>query len=156
MEVGTCIKQRADQPAAYNECLLKAFLNIGKFDEAKGSLSTWIRKLSRNTCIDIIRSKKRKSQIEYLFIEESDNSILNSAEEEKDPSEDLGEQILNLMQKLKPREIEIIMLKYFDNHNFEYVAGKLNIGEANARAIAFRAKEKLKEFVLQEPVFCKN
>ena len=144
--IGEKFSQANDVKILFNECLLKIFLNIHKYDSDKGKLSSWVGTVCTNTCIDHIRNNNKKRDTYLLLLEDvfpgySEDVLGNISEEE---TVDLGAKVLNMMSVLKPREAELLQLKYFEGLSFEEISDKMNIGNQNARTIVFRAKEKLK------------
>ncbi|MGB3080998.1 MAG: sigma-70 family RNA polymerase sigma factor, partial [Saprospiraceae bacterium] len=73
----------ADQDEAENllqDCFIKVWQNIARYDPEKGKLATWLFNIARNTAIDFKRSKyfnqKLKNQnIENLVGEHMDQAV---------------------------------------------------------------------------------
>src|SRR3954469_1283814 len=45
------------------DVFVKVWKNIDKYDSSKGSLFTWMLQISRNTCIDYLRTREHKMQV---------------------------------------------------------------------------------------------
>jgi RNA polymerase sigma-70 factor (ECF subfamily) len=140
------VKNTTDATTLFNECLFKVFLNIGKYDQSKGMLSTWVAKLCTNLCIDYNRTLCKKKDLRVYLLEDIfpgySEDVLGNIEDSNEV--DLGAKVLKMMETLNPREIEILQMKYFEDKSFDEICERLNIRNQNARTIAFRAKEKLK------------
>ena len=48
------------------DVFIKVWKNIDKYDPSKGSLFTWMLQISRNTCIDYLRTRGRERERWYI------------------------------------------------------------------------------------------
>lgn len=124
---GTIVKIVGDRREAENllqDCFVKIWQNIGRFDESKGRLATWLINIARNTAIDFTRSKyfsqKRKNQnLENLVVTESTRAIFQP------PIETMG--LRQLVDKLTPACRQVIEWMYFEGFTQQEIADNFGI-----------------------------
>ncbi len=124
---GTIVRIVDDRKEAENllqDCFVKVWQNIGRYDSGKGRLATWLINIARNTAIDFTRSKyfsqKKKNQsIENLVGAETGRSV-------SQPSlETMG--LRQLVYKLTPTCREVIEWMYFDGYTQQEIADNFGI-----------------------------
>ena len=67
----------------------------------------------------------------------------------EDPQTQLEKKLHIVLQLLKPHELQIIELRYFENLPFKMVAEILNISEVNAKVRTYRTLDKMKKIFLK-------
>lgn len=135
--------------------LLKAFLNISKF-EGRSSFSTWIYAITYNSCINFIKSKRRKDHITDEFDEKHDKTIENMDEEieNKKLFEVELDQLKLLLEKIKPEDKMLLLMKYQDNMSIEQIAKELNLTNSAVKMRLLRARGRVQK--LREKYFNNN
>jgi RNA polymerase sigma-70 factor (ECF subfamily) len=129
------------------EAFGKAFRNLGQYTPSY-AFSTWLFKIATNNCIDFIR-KKRASMISI----DQDNSDKDAPppsiqEESPDPEEQMirsqkAKLMREVVDQLKPRYKDLIVLRYFKEYSYEEIANELDLPLGTVKAQLFRAKELL-------------
>lgn len=97
------------------EILIKIYKNIDKYD-FRGSFSTWVYTIARNTCIDYQR-KNRITIIETFKEPEHPLKITDQIMEKE-----LKSLINNAIKKLDRKDQEIIYLFYFENMKYKEIS----------------------------------
>ena len=118
----------------YQETLInlwKAFPNF----QNQAQESTWVYRISLNTCITFLRKKGNRPTTIPLTTEVE--QIQNEAEEAQ------IKQLYNLINRLNPVEKAIIML-YLDDKNYEEIAAIIGTTTNNVGVKLNRIREKLK------------
>ena len=118
----------------YQETLInlwKAFPNF----QNQAQESTWVYRISLNTCITFLRRKGNRPTTIPLTTEVE--QIQNEAEEAQ------IKQLYNLINRLNPVEKAIIML-YLDDKNYEEIAAIVGTTTNNVGVKLNRIREKLK------------
>lgn len=124
------------------ECFVKIWKNHGKYDSAKGSLYTWMLNLTRNNCIDYLRSKRNKNQQQnrgldtFVYHLHSDTSF--------DPNH-IG--IRDLLQSLPPEQREVLELSYFEGFTQKEISEEYDIPLGTVKSRAKAALDKLRKIV---------
>jgi RNA polymerase sigma-70 factor (ECF subfamily) len=118
----------------------KAFERLASFDAEKGTFSAWIYRIARNSVIDHYRTQKRTVPIEDAFdIGEEDHTI-----EEHDALITLGK-VRTFMEKLSPRQREIITLRIWEELSYREIAELIGGTEDSAKMAFSRAMKELRE-----------
>jgi len=129
--------------------LIKVFSKLKSF-ENKGSLEGWIRRIIVNVAIDYIRSRK-----DFYITSEKDLSnediVDNTYELENVESINKmkASTIIELMQKLSPAYRTVFNLFAIENLQHNEIAETLNISIGTSKSNLAKAKQKLKELIVQ-------
>jgi len=100
-------RQRSLVEDAAQEVFLKAFTELGRF-EGRGSLEGWLTRITTNTCLNMIRSSKRRPELTVSDLTEDestwlDGRLADAAAERHQSSErslvaaDLAERVLQTL-----------------------------------------------------------
>ncbi|MCD6201069.1 MAG: sigma-70 family RNA polymerase sigma factor [Bacteroidales bacterium] len=125
----------------------KAFKNLQQY-VPDFAFSTWLFKIATNNCIDFIR-KQRTPLISIDQDHNDKNGIpLTIQESAPDPEENMIKSqkavlMRSVVDQLKPRYKDLIVLRYFKEYSYEEIANELNLPLGTVKAQLFRAKELL-------------
>ncbi len=125
------------------DCFVKIWQNITRYDPEKGKLSTWLFNIARNTAIDFTRSKyfnqKLKNQnMENLVGENSHQAVTV-------PMVDtLG--LRQLVEKLTPVCREVIEWMYFEGYTQQEIAEQKGIPLGTVKSRARLALKELRAY----------
>ena len=104
------------------ESFVKIWNGIAQYDEAKGTIFTWMLNICRNSAIDKVRSKEYKSVSKNQNI---DNNVNLSQHRTEFNPETLG--LKTITEKLKPEQKQVVDLIYFNGYTHVEVAEELNL-----------------------------
>lgn len=126
------------------DCMLKGFVkvfrNIDSY-KSEGSFEGWVRRIMVNECLDFI--KLRKSMV---YVDE-----FESEQEEGDWEEnDWGFDAQEVLDQLPDSYRMVFNLFVLEEYSHKEIAELLSISESNSKSQLLRAKNKLKEIVLQQ------
>jgi RNA polymerase sigma-70 factor (ECF subfamily) len=134
-------RSEEDAIEVLNNGFLKVYQNMHKYDPAKASLYTWIRKIIINSAIDFIRKRNKFSKIE-----------LEKAEEPGIPAEAIhrmsAREILNLLRQLSAPGRTVFNLYVVEGYTHREIAEQLGISEGTSKWHLSEARKKL-QFLLQ-------
>ncbi len=125
----------------------KAFKNLHQY-VPDFAFSTWLFKIASNNCIDFIR----KQRTPLISIDQDHNDKngmpLTIQESSPDPEENMIKSqkavlMRSVVDQLKPRYKDLIVLRYFKEYSYEEIANELNLPLGTVKAQLFRAKELL-------------
>lgn len=120
------------------DAILKAINNIHKYDPSKGSLKSWLYRLTQNLCFDEIRKLDRVNiiplQRETLSLSENDDTIKPQK----------LRMIRKAMKQLCPRDRELITYRLIFNLSSKEISELTGLQEAYVNVYYKRAKDKLK------------
>lgn len=125
------------------DCMLKGFVRVfNKIDtyKSQGSFEGWIRRVMVNECLDFIKSKK--SMIYLDIIEEPD-----FLEEEHDLT---GIDAQELLDQLPETYRVVFNLFVIEGYSHKEITDLLSITESASKTQLLRAKNKLKDLILDQ------
>lgn len=110
---------------ALQSAMVKVWKNIASYDPKKASLFTWLLNITRNDCIDRIRSKGRKPKIQDL--DKSVYAIERSGKssDQKVPVETIG--LREAVAKLKDELRLVINAAYFMGYTQQEIADEFDL-----------------------------
>lgn len=142
------VKNRNDAEDLTIEAFGKAFKNIHQYTP-NYAFSTWLFKIASNNCIDFLRKKKNVTvSIDGQTDSEGNEVTLPIPSDEPDPEEDMIKKqkavlLRHVVDQLKPRYKELVIMRYFDEYSYEEIAEQLNLPLGTVKAQLFRARELL-------------
>lgn len=145
------VNNAADAEDLAQDTFIKVFRGIGLYDSSY-PFHTWLFKIAHNTAIDFLRANKKTA----ITIDDAENPI-----DIEDPGLSLEETAENLSQKeLIERQIsslptlyrEILVLRHQQELSYEEIAGTLDIPVGTVKVRLFRAREIMKERLVQSGV----
>lgn len=142
------VKNRNDAEDLTIEAFGKAFKNLHQYTP-NYAFSTWLFKIASNNCIDFLRKKKNITiSIDGQTDSDGNEVTMPIASDELDPEEDLikrqkAKLLRQVVDQLKPRYKELVILRYFDELSYEEIAQKNNLPLGTVKAQLFRARELL-------------
>ena len=145
-----------DAEDVVQESFMRAYKQLGKFDE-RASFGTWLYRIAANCSLDLVRSRKRRS--EHLAPQDADTEFDDtvSALPSTDPtpermalSGEVRSRVEQAMQELSPTERTAFVLRHFEGMCIEDVSRVLECHPGAAKHSVFRAVQKLRRAL--EPV----
>jgi len=104
----------------------------------------WLYAIAANQANAYIR---KTSQRKKLFVEAAGAMKVSGDESRDDFSELDWPTLYQAILKLKPQHQTIVVLRFFENMEFEQIAGILNIKEATVRVALHRLLKKLRRYL---------
>ncbi len=109
------------------DIFVKIWKKIDTYDEARGTLYTWMLNIARNTSIDFVRSQKNRFYQHFVH----DDILLNESYQRGNNIENADHldyiAIKNKAAKLDQKYADVIDLIYFEGYTYEQVAIILNL-----------------------------
>jgi RNA polymerase sigma-70 factor (ECF subfamily) len=147
-------RQRTLVEEAAQEVFLKAFTELGSF-EGRGSMEGWLTRITTNTCLNLLRSAKRRPELIVSDLTEDETAWLDShlgeaAAERHKSSErglvaaDLAERVL---QTLSPDDQLVLTLIDGEDNSVKDVVEMTGWSESKVKVQAFRARRRMREAV---------
>jgi len=126
------------------DIMLKAFEHLKDF-KGKSRFSTWLYVIATNHCIEYVRRKSLFQEVDLECASEcSDSDLMNN-----DPEEEVYFQTLD---RIPPREKEILHLKYMKNQTIKELQEKYHVSASAIKMRLKRAREKAEETCLNHSV----
>ena len=146
----TC--NESDAEDVVQESFLRAYRQLGRFDE-RASFGTWLYRIATNCALDLVRSKKRRSEQMAPADADSDSSMpdpmLNLPATGPTPersaySSEVRERVAEAMNDLSATERTAFVLRHFEGMCIEDVSRVLECQPGAAKHSVFRAVQKLR------------
>jgi len=127
---------------AFNNGFLKVFQSIKNFDESKGELGGWIRKIMIHTAIDVCRSEFKFNKALFLETDEDEFFVAPEVLEKL-----YFEDILQNIHTLPYATQTVFNLSVIDGYSHKEIGEQLNISEGTSRWHLSEAKRQLRELL---------
>lgn len=114
------------------ETFIKAVrvIDAGKYSD-KGKFLSWILRIAHNQVIDYYRANKNARMINESDAGYDVLGTLRYSErtiEDEMMSEQVEEQVRQLIERLAPEQREVVKLRYYEGLNFKEIAEQTNVG----------------------------
>ncbi|HEV2884735.1 MAG TPA: RNA polymerase sigma factor [Pyrinomonadaceae bacterium] len=147
-------RQRSVVEEAAQEVFMKAFTQLGSY-EGRGSMEGWLTKITTNTCLNMLRSAKRRPELIVSDLTDDENTWLESkmtvaADEGFKSSErslvaaDLADRVL---QTLSADDRLVLTLVDGEDVPIKEVATMTGWSESKVKVQAFRARRRMRKAV---------
>jgi RNA polymerase sigma-70 factor, ECF subfamily len=147
-------RQRSLVEEAAQEVFLKAFTELGSY-EGRGSMEGWLTRITTNTCLNMLRSSKRRPELTVSDLTDDetawlDNNLAVAATERHQSSErslaaaDLAGRVL---QTLAPDDRLVLTLIDGEDASVKDVVKMTGWSESKVKVQAFRARRRMREAV---------
>ena len=112
----------------------------------------WLMRTVRNLCIDRIRKRKVRSEVD-----EGDDVVAVEADESPGPermtaSGQLGEMIEHALAELSPHDRSVVILREVQGLAYDEIAGILDLPLGTLKARLHRARERLRRKLVEAGV----
>jgi RNA polymerase sigma-70 factor (ECF subfamily) len=144
-------RQRSLVEEAAQEVFLKAYTQLESF-EGRGSLEGWLTRIATNTCLNMVRSSKRRPEFTVSDLTDDEQNWLEqqtaSDEHERRSVEDnlvaadLADRLLTV---LPPEDQQALLMIDGEDASIKEVAEATGWSESKVKIRAFRARRKLRE-----------
>ena len=133
-------KNESDALEVLNTGFYKVLKNIGRYDAAKATLYTWMRKIIINSCLDFIKNQGGKVQ-----------EALDQAAGIDLPPEVFikmsAKEILQLVRQLSPATQAVFNLYVMDGFSHKEIAAMLEISEGTSKWHLSEARKSLRSLI---------
>jgi len=143
-------RQRPLVEEAAQEVFLKAFTQLGSF-EGRGSLEGWLTRIATNTCLNMVRSSKRRPEFTVSDLtddqqgwleQHSSDGIEQPSVENSVVAADLADRLLGV---LPPEDQQALLMIDGEDASIKEVAEATGCSESKVKVRSFRARRKLRE-----------
>ena len=145
-------RRREQVEDAAQEVFLKAFTQLDGY-EGRGSFEGWLTRIATNTCLNLLRSAKRRPELSASDLTEDEGAWLEAkmagaanerhrAVERSLVAADLAERVLDT---LSPDDRLVLTLIDGEDTPVKEVAEATGWTESNVKVRAFRARRRMRE-----------
>ena len=147
-------RQRSVVEEAAQEVFMKAFTQLGSY-EGRGSMEGWLTRITTNTCLNMLRSAKRRPELASADLSKDESTWLENqlsevAAERHRSSErsfvaaDLADRVL---ENLSPDDRVVLTLIDGEDASVKEVAELTGWSESKVKVQAFRARRRMRAAV---------
>lgn len=147
-------RQRSLVEEAAQEVFLKAFTELGKF-EGRGSMEGWLTRITTNTCLNILRSSKRRPELTVSDLTEEQSTWVENkladvatqrhqATERSEVAADLAARVLGT---LSPDDQLVLTTMDGEDATVKEMVELTGWSESKVKVTAFRARRRMREAV---------
>lgn len=137
------------------EVFLKAYKSIGQFDE-RAMFSTWLYRITTNTCIDELRRRKGKQSYSLEEELESEEGSMQRqiADEGETPEESLlraerADELQKALAQLTEEHRLAVILRDIRGLSYEEIAEIMDLPMGTVKSRISRARNQLKQEILK-------
>lgn len=124
------------------ETFYKAYRYLNNFREEEARMSTWLFTIARNTVIDEMRKNKHSMYLEDSPEEPSDGN--KELPEALVLQEERASMVKRAIGRLPKNQRKAVMLREYEDKNYEEIAQQLNVTICSVKSLLFRARHSLK------------
>lgn len=147
-------RQRSVVEEAAQEVFMKAFTQLSSY-EGRGSMEGWLTRITTNTCLNMLRSAKRRPELASADLSEDEstwleNKMSDAAAERHRSSErslvaaDLADRVL---ENMSPDDRVVLTLIDGEDASVKEVAEVTGWSESKVKVQAFRARRRMRAAV---------
>lgn len=125
-----------------SETFVKVIKKIDSFDPARGSFSSWIYRIARNTLIDHVRVEKHDVNLDEIV-----EMGIDERYGEKMDMKDAAQEVLKHLKSFSPEQQEIVKLRVWDELSYREISEILGKSEGACKTAFSRAISKLQDQV---------
>ncbi len=129
-----------------SQVFLKVMQRLNTYEYRGVPFSSWLFRIASNEIAQHFRSQKKNRSVSL------DDIQLGEMAEEMEFEDNYWqvEDMLKVLDELKPDQLALIELRFFEQRAFKEIAEILNITESNAKVKTYRILERLKKKLLQK------
>jgi RNA polymerase sigma-70 factor (ECF subfamily) len=147
-------RQRSLVEEAAQEVFMKAFTQLSSY-EGRGSMEGWLTRIATNTCLNLLRSAKRRPQLTAADLSEDESRWVESAlartANEQHQSRERGLVAADLagrvLQTLTPDDQLVLTMIDGEDASVKDVVEVTGWSESKVKVLAFRARRRMRAAV---------
>ncbi len=138
------LNSEADAEDVSQEVFIKAIDSIDKF-RGDSSLKTWLYRITKNNCLNILRKKKLLSFFGMYKDQEIEFDIKDPAytPDQVIEKEEFENKFLKVLAKLPEKQRETFALRYFEEMPYDEISKLVGTSTGGLKANYFQAVKKL-------------
>jgi RNA polymerase sigma-70 factor (ECF subfamily) len=144
------LRQREQVEDTAQEVFLKAYTQLSSY-KGEGSFEGWLSRIATNTCINTLRSLKRRQEYTITDLSDSESdyfeSALTNATEQRSVEQNLlaADLAEKLLQGLPPDDRAVLMFLDGDDLSVKEISKMTGWSESKIKVKAMRARRKMRQ-----------
>lgn len=151
---GRYFRQRSQIEDAAQEVFLKAFTQLSSF-KGSGSLEGWLTRITANTCLNLLRSSKRRLELTAADLNQEDSewiadkvaNVSNERHKAREQSLIAADLAGRVLETLSPDDQLVLTLIDGDEASVREVAEITGWSESKVKVQAFRARRRMRQAI---------
>jgi RNA polymerase sigma-70 factor (ECF subfamily) len=139
---------------AAQEVFMKAFTELNSY-EGRGSMEGWLTRITTNTCLNLLRSAKRRPQMTASDLSEAENNWVESAlaqvateqHQSRERSLVAADLAGRVLQTLSPDDQLVLTMIDGEDASVKDVVKVTGWSESKVKVLAFRARRRMRAAV---------
>lgn len=128
------------------QVFLKAIQKLSKYQFKGVPFSAWLYRIASNEVAQHFRNTQKERVVSI-----EDQNLSDIAEElSTQDTEKLRAAMIDALQDLKPLDLSLIELRFFEQRPFKEIADILDINESNAKVKTYRILERMKKIITKK------
>lgn len=125
------------------QVFMKAMQKLEKYQFKGVPFSAWLYRIASNEVAQHFRNHQKERVVSI-----EDHQLSDIADEiDTHDTEQLRTALLDTLQALKPDDLTLIELRFFEQRPFKEIANILNMNESNAKVKTYRILERMKKMI---------
>jgi len=130
------------------ETFITIWNRIEAYDSSRGRLFTWMLAITRNLCIDVTRSKGYKNEQKNVYLDDdSDEELFAAGKTTAIPDTVNYIGLKKAVQKLPPKQRQLINLAYFSGYTQSEIAGMEGVPKGTVKTRIRKALIELRQYL---------
>ena len=140
------------------EAFLKAWQGLSSF-QGESSFSTWIYRLTTNVCIDYLRRKKRRQEVEpAVSLDDEDSGWAEPADAGQDPQRKLEEAersraLSRGLERLPEHQRQVLVMRELSGLSYQEIGAATGLDLGTVKSRIARARLALRKILLEDGNF---
>lgn len=145
LHIRRLVVEHDDANDVLQNCLLKAYRNIGKF-KGNSALYTWLYRIATNEALTFLRKRKRHNS-KTLPSEAATVSNQMRAEAWMD-GEEIQQHLEQALKILPDRQKQVFVMRYYDELSYAEISGILKTSVGGLKASYHHAVKKVEHYLI--------
>jgi RNA polymerase sigma-70 factor (ECF subfamily) len=144
------LMNKLDSEDIVQETFIRVYLNLNHYDESQ-KFSTWIYRIGKNVCIDLLRKKKPVHSLDAEMTDDDDFNFYSRIPSEENTPEHIvlqsetQDQIRKGINKLSDKYRNVITLYYLDELSLQEISERLNLPVTTVKTRLHRGRDLLRK-----------
>lgn len=136
------VTNREEAEEIAQDTFIKIYNSLSKF-KGESKFSTWVYKITYNTCLDALKKRKKEKTVSYIEdFNEHQTKAIESVLESIDENEK-NKAIQKCLEELPGDDGFLLTLYYFDGQSIEEISKAMKVTTDNVKVKLFRTRKKL-------------
>lgn len=136
------LNNREEAEEVAQDTFIKVYNSLNNF-KGDSKFSTWIYKITYNSCLDRLKKNKKEKTVSYLEdFDEHQAKAIEAVLDSIDENE-RNKAIQDCLEELPPEDAFLLTLYYFDGKSVDEISKVINASTDNVKVKLFRVRKKV-------------